>query len=131
MDSRTRHCFDNQLEFVLGGFPERIHKLIDEVPLCVEDYPSNDVLAKTGIKHRYQLCGLYTGVPLTQRSVLQSGRLPDVVTVYREGVLNCVISKYGHVTIDGLRKEIQITILHELAHHHGLGEEELKELGYG
>ena len=131
MNTSQRNQFDTILEDVLSEMPPLVHELIEKVPLHVEDYPSDQVLAKTGIRNRRQLCGLYTGIPLTERSVMQSGVLPDVVTIYREGVLSAAAGPDGHVSISELRRQIRITILHELAHHHGLDEDELRRLGYG
>ena len=131
MDTYDRNQFDRLLESVLDELPPLVHELIEKVPLHVEDYPSREVLEKTGIRHRSQLCGLYTGIPLNERSVMQSGTLPDVVTVYREGILSAAMGPDGRIPIEELRRQIRITILHELAHHHGLGEEELRRLGYG
>jgi predicted Zn-dependent protease with MMP-like domain len=53
------------------------------------------------------------------------------VTVYREGILAMAADVDGRVTAERLREQIRITILHELAHFHGLSEEELEQLGYG
>ena len=108
-----------------------IHELIDRVPLHVEDYPSDSVLEETGVEYRDDLCGLYTGIPLTERSVTQSGNLPDVVTIYREGIVAAAADRDGRVRNSRLLKEIRTTVLHELGHHHGLSEKDLRELGYG
>ena len=131
MDPRTREYFDDQLDWVLEQMPPIVHELIERVPLHVEDYPSDRVMAEMGIQYRDQLCGLYTGIPLTNRSISQSGTLPDVVTIYREGVLAMARGADGRVRTGRLRREIRITLLHELAHHHGLDEDELSDLGYG
>ncbi len=131
MNPRTRERFDNHLEAVLRELPPLIHELIERVPMHVEDYPSAQVMEEVGVTYREQLCGLYTGVPLTKRSGQHSGTLPDVVTIYREGILEAARDRSGRVRTDRLRREIRKTILHELAHHHGLGEAELRELGYG
>ena len=141
MNSRTRQRFDEQLEWVLQRLPPVVHELIERVPLHVEDHPSSRVMAEMGVTHRAELCGLYTGIPLDRRSVQHSGTLPDVVTIYREGILESARDARGRIlaeTIDAatidtgrLRSEIRITILHELAHHHGLDEDELHDLGYG
>ena len=131
MDDKTRNRFDKIFEEVLDELPQWIHELIAEVPLHVEDYPSDEMLAHLNIRHRERLCGLYTGIPLTDRSVRQSGVLPDVVTIYREGVLNAAVNSRGVVSNGRLRREIRTTILHELGHHHGLDEDDLRELGYG
>ncbi|HBO43391.1 MAG TPA: acetylglutamate kinase [Planctomycetaceae bacterium] len=131
MDPGHRRRFDRILEKVLAEMPPLVHELIERVPLHVEDYPSDEVLDEMGVERRDELCGLYTGIPLDQRSVLHSGQLPDVVTIYREGILAAAEDARGRITADELRRQIRITILHELAHHHGLDEEELARLGYG
>ena len=97
----------------------------------VEDYPSEEVLDQLHIEYLDDLCGLYTGIPIGQKSVTHSGTLPDVVTIYREGILSAAADRQGRITTKRLREEIRITILHELAHHHGLTEEDLRKLGYG
>ena len=131
MNPRRRQHFDQLLEEVLGELPTTVHRLIDKVPLHVEDYPSRQMMAKLGVSRRDQLCGLFTGISLTDRSIEHSGTLPDVVTIYREGILASATGHDGRIRKDRLRREIRITILHELAHFHGLDEEELEELGYG
>ena len=131
MDAQSRRRFDELLERVLAKLPPAVHELIDQVPLHVEDYPSERVMHETGVRRREQLCGLYTGVPLTERSVMQSGTLPDVVTIYREGILAAAADRDGRVRTSRLLREIRITVLHELGHHHGLDEDDLREMGYG
>jgi predicted Zn-dependent protease with MMP-like domain len=131
MNSRTRNRFDKVLEKVLAEMPPLVHELIDKVPLTVEDYPSSRVMKEMGIEYRDELCGLYTGVPLGERHLESYPHLSDSVTIYREGILASTADEEGRITPEGLRKQIRITILHELAHHHGIGEEELIKLGYG
>lgn len=131
MDARTRDRFDRQLEKVLAEMPPLVHKLLERIPLHVEDYPSPDVMRARGVRHIDELCGLFTGIPITERSIEHSGTLPDTVTIYREGILAAARDREGRVSARRLRREIRITLLHELAHYHGLGEEELEELGYG
>ena len=131
MNFRTRRRFDEQLEWVLDRLPPMIHELIERVPLHVEDYPSDEVVERLHVQYLDDLCGLYTGIPIGEKSVTHSGTLPDVVTIYREGILTAAADRQGRITTKRLREEIRITILHELAHHHGLTEEELKKLGYG
>lgn len=97
----------------------------------VEDYPAQRVLQELGVRRRDALCGLHTGVPLTDRSVMDSGRLPNVVTLYRLGILAMARRAGGHIDQDELRRQIRITLLHELGHYHGLDEDDLEALGYG
>jgi predicted Zn-dependent protease with MMP-like domain len=131
LDARTRERFDAQLEWMLEQLPPSIHQLLERVPLHVEDYPSDDVMDRMGIEYIDDLCGLYTGIPLGNKSVMHSGVLPDVVTIYREGILSASLDRRGRFSLSRLRKQIRITVLHELGHHHGLSEAELRELGYG
>jgi predicted Zn-dependent protease with MMP-like domain len=128
---RSRRRFDEQLEWVLRRLPPIVHQLIDKVPLHVEDYPSQEVMDRMGVQYIDDLCGLYTGIPIGQKSVMHSGTLPDVVTIYREGILSAAADRRGRITTQRLREQVRITILHELAHHHGLTEDELRKLGYG
>lgn len=131
MNPRMRKQFDEQLEWVLDRMPPLIHELIEKVPLHVEDFPSDDVMDRMGIEYIDDLCGLYTGIPIGDKSVTHSGTLPDVVTIYREGILTAAADEEGNVRTEPLREQIRITILHELAHHHGLSEDDLRKLGYG
>jgi len=131
LNPRIRQRFDRVLEEVLQELPPEVHKLLAEAPLHVEDYPSHEVMDKTGAIRRDALCGLYTGIPIGHRSVEHSGTLPDVVTIYREGILAVAADRRGRVREDRLRREIRVTIFHELGHHHGLSEAELRQLGYG
>ena len=131
MDPHTRRIFDKQLERVLAEMPPLVHELLEKVPLYVEDYPSAHVMKEMGLQYRDDLCGLYTGIPINERSITHSGQLPDVVTIFREGIWSMAADDQGRVAPKQLRHDIRITILHELAHHHGLTEEELEELGYG
>jgi predicted Zn-dependent protease with MMP-like domain len=131
LNPRTRQRFDEQLDWVLAQMPPMIHELIERVPLHVEDYPSEDVMEQTGAEYIDDLCGLYTGIPLDQKSVSHSGTLPDVVTIYREGILTAAVNQHGRISTDRLREQIRITVLHEIGHHHGLSEVDLRRLGYG
>jgi predicted Zn-dependent protease with MMP-like domain len=131
MTQDEREFFDEHLDSVMASMPQHVHELLNKVPMFVEDYPSDDVMRKMGIRRREQLCGLYTGIPLTDRSVMQSGVLSDVIHIYREGILLMASDGHGHVNESYLREQIRITVLHELGHHHGLDEDDLRELGYG
>jgi predicted Zn-dependent protease with MMP-like domain len=131
MDPRDRRIFDRQLERVLAEMPPLVGRLLEKVPLFVEDYPSSRVMKEMGLSRRDELCGLFTGISIDEKSVSQSGQLPDVVTIFREGIWSMAADEQGHISPKQLRHDIRITILHELAHYHGISEEELEELGYG
>jgi len=126
-----RDHFDGLLETVLRALPEHVYRLFNEVPLVVEDYPSADVTETFELDHRDDLCGLHDGVPLTERSVDDTGRLPDHIMIYREGIIASSVDGNGEVHDRELLRQIRITVLHELGHHFGLDEQELEAMGYG
>ncbi len=133
MDEKTRRRFDAVLEAVLEEMPPIVHELIEKVPLHVEDYPSPQIMREMGIERRDELCGLFSGVSIDEKYAENLPTLPDVVTIYREGIMASAadLDERGVITKKNLREEIRITILHELAHYHGISEEELEDLGYG
>jgi predicted Zn-dependent protease with MMP-like domain len=130
MDDEVRRYFDQILDEVMAEMPEAVHRLLKEVTMYVDDYPSPEVLRRTHVRHRRDLCGLYTGIPLGHRSVEHSGHLSDAIQIFREGIFESATNRRGHVDEDELRRQIRITVLHELGHHHGMTEAELSELGY-
>ena len=131
MNPELRKVFDEQLEKLLPKLPEQVQSLMNEVPLVVEDYPSAEMMRETGVRHRGDLCGLYTGIPRIDRSIEHSGVPSDVIHIFRQGILSQVRRPGGAINAAKLRKQIRITILHEYGHHFGLTERDLDELGYG
>ncbi len=131
MDKETRDLFDKHFEIVFARLPASVHALLEKVPLHVEDGPPDEVLNQLGVSSAEHLCGLYTGIPLTERSIELPWKLPDVVTIYRRGILRQATDDTGRVSPAELERQIWITILHEVGHHHGLDEDDLAELGYG
>jgi predicted Zn-dependent protease with MMP-like domain len=130
MDADLRQFFDAQMDEVLKAMPEQVHRLLDDVTMYVEDHPSREVMHRLRIRRRDQLCGLYTGIPLGSRSVEHSGILSDAVHIYREGILSLATDRRGRLDEEELRRQIRLTVLHELGHYHGMSEKELRKLGY-
>lgn len=126
-----RRYFDDILEGVLAALPDHLHVLLEEVPLMVEDHPSDEIMDELDIEYLDQLCGLHSGIPLTHRSVWHSGTMPDHMIVYREGIFAAAAGRSGRVTDRALQRQIHITVLHEIGHHFGLNEDDLRRLGYG
>lgn len=139
MTDAERDRFDQLLEEVLHNLPGHVRDLFDEAPLIVEDRPSPELLDEMGLDPLDDtLCGLYTGTPITERSVEDHARAPDCIQIFREGIVlqaggwEEVVDDDGE-TIGGenaIADEIHITILHELGHHFGLDEDDLMEIGY-
>jgi predicted Zn-dependent protease with MMP-like domain len=113
----TRERFESLVADALDGIPQELTALMDNVAVFVEDLaPSEDT----------RLLGLYEGVPLTSRdSSYGLGTLPDRITIYRLPTLAMCADEADVV------EQVQITVAHEIAHHFGIDDDRLHELGYG
>ncbi len=131
LDAATRDRFDTLLERVLDTLPQKLLTLLEEIPLIVEDAPSEQLMIEMDVEDPTDLCGLHDGIPLTEESVLHSGTMPSQITIYRAGLISGSLDESDCVDEEDLFKEIRITILHEIGHHFGLDEDELDTLGYG
>jgi predicted Zn-dependent protease with MMP-like domain len=100
------------------------HEALANVAVVVEDWPPGELLEELGIPPDDSLYGFYHGVPLPERSVQDSGLLPDRISVYRGPLIKDFPDR------NELSLQIRITILHEIGHYFGMDEEELSRLGY-
>lgn len=147
MTPAQRERFDRLFEEAMESLPPRLHALIEEVPLVVDDRPepalARELYNELGHEEgetvedfAASLCGLHTGIPLTEASVQHSGEVPPNVRIFREGIVATAGGwdpqpGESDDDVDGVvYEEIMITILHELGHHFGLDEKDLEELGY-
>ena len=151
MKDRDRDRFDRLVQEVLAALPPPIAERLDEISIVVEDRPSpalaRALVADGTIEDEAaadDLCGLHTGVALTERSVELAGVLPDQIHLFREGIVTLVLENqdplppeeaFAEATWpasldEAVREEIRITVLHEIGHHFGLDEGDLDDLGY-
>ena len=105
--------FEQLVSEALDGIPPELGRLMDNVALFVED--------TSGDPH---LLGLYEGVPLTARTHDYAGVLPDRITIYRLPI--CARCRSEEEVVD----EVRTTVVHEVAHHFGIDDDRLDELGY-
>jgi predicted Zn-dependent protease with MMP-like domain len=127
-----REVFDGLVDEVIASLPARVVAIFDEAPLLVDDEPAPEVLREFGLdpsseEDRASLCGLHTGLAITERSVEMDGVLPSQIHIYRVGIVR---EAGGWAHTDEIREQIRITILHEVGHEMGLDEDDLEELGY-
>jgi predicted Zn-dependent protease with MMP-like domain len=118
-----RRDFQQLVAAVLDGLPELFRERLDNVAVVVEDWPDPETVRRAGVRHPAQILGFYHGVPQTRRTHNYGLVLPDKISIYRRPILmRC-----------RTREEIQATVrhvlLHELAHHFGISDERLRELG--
>ncbi len=129
-----RQLFDRYLDRVMAALPARVHAMLEEVPLIVEDEPTRDLLAELGMDPDHDdLCGLHSGVPLTERSVEAGATIPDQIMIFRGPIQRLAqdrVGGTGREAVEELERQIRITVLHEIGHHFGLDEDDLDALGY-
>ncbi|OCB10434.1 hypothetical protein A5717_23040 [Mycolicibacterium porcinum] len=107
--------FDELVSDALDLIPPQLAAAIDNVVILVEDRDPDEP----------EILGLYRGVALTERDCWYAGSLPDTITIYREALLDFCDSEADVVD------EVAITVIHEIAHHFGIDDERLHELGWG
>jgi predicted Zn-dependent protease with MMP-like domain len=107
----------------LGRLPEPFAATAREVLLIVEEFADEATLADLGLEDPYELTGLYVGHPLTERSVEQSGRMPDQVFLFRSPIL--LEWTEGE---DSLEHLVAHVLIHEIGHHFGLSDEDMHAL---
>ncbi len=111
----TRLRFEELVGDALDLVPAELARAMDNVVILVEDRnPENPTLL-----------GLYHGVALTERTSQYGGVLPDTITIYREAILDICRDEQDVV------EEVAITVVHEIAHHFGIDDARLHELGWG
>jgi len=133
---RDLRFVDEAVAREIAALPAHLRRLIDEIPIVLLDEPTPEMLRDLGIDPadtdaREEICGLHTGVPLTEESVEYSGDLPTTIHLFRRGLVNMALDERGRLDRETLDEEVRITILHELGHHFGLEEGDLDDLGYG
>ncbi len=112
----SRDRFEELVSDALDQVPPELARLIDNCVVLVEDDPP---------ARSPHLLGLYHGVPLTHRGPGYTMTLPDRITIFRNPLL-AMCATEGQVV-----EEVHITVVHEIAHHFGIDDARLHELGYG
>jgi predicted Zn-dependent protease with MMP-like domain len=132
VNRRDRERFDALLEEALEALPEGLIALLDEAALIVDDRPDGAMLKELGMteEEATELCGLFSGLAHTERSVEHSAEMPDDIRIFREGIVALAGGWEQEEADDEVYEEIMITLLHEIGHRFGLNEEDLKRLGY-
>jgi predicted Zn-dependent protease with MMP-like domain len=121
----SEKAFDEIVTQAIARIPLEIRRHLDNILITVEKRPDPEMLAEAGSPPGETLFGLYSGVPLTERSAVDPPLYPDTIFIFQEPL------EQACVTREELIEEIEITVVHEVAHFLGLSDEELELLGYG
>jgi predicted Zn-dependent protease with MMP-like domain len=115
--------FEQLVAEALDSLPPDIQEKLENVEVVVEWRPSPAHMRRMGLGAGQTLFGLYEGVPLTERTSGYGLVLPDKITIFRQP-----IEAYCQSDQE-VRRTVRRTVLHELAHHFGISDERLRELG--
>jgi predicted Zn-dependent protease with MMP-like domain len=107
----------------LERLPEPFARSLGDIVLLVRDFADDATLASMGIENPFDLSGLYEGIPLTERSVEQSGTLPERIFLYRRPILDEWAE--GEETLEHLVAHV---LIHEVGHHFGLSDGDIHAL---
>ena len=121
----SRRRFDMIVQRAIDRIPDEFRAHLDNMIITVQSRPSPELLEEMGYDPDEQLLGVYTGVPLTERSAFDPPLFPDAIYLFQEPLQEMCAS------LEELEREIEITVVHEMAHYLGIDEERLAELGYG
>jgi predicted Zn-dependent protease with MMP-like domain len=111
-----RVAFEALVDRALDAIPDELARLVRNVVVLVEDAAPDD---------DPDLLGLYDGVALTEREGGYAAGLPDRILIFREPLMAMCDSR------EELEEEVRVTVVHEIAHHFGIDDDRLHELGYG
>ena len=109
----TERWFEDYVQDAFDSLPPELRLRMSNVEIVIDDEPPPGK----------RLLGLYQGVPLTRRGSHYAGVLPDKITIFRGPLMRI----FGHDP-EILRKEVRRVVLHEIAHHFGIGDERLIEI---
>lgn len=116
--------FDRIVKRAIRRIPEELRQHLDNVLISVRKRPSEDMLEEMDVPPGEELLGFFSGVPLLDQSVTSPSLYSDTIFIFQEPLEEMC------ETVKELEQEIELTVVHEIAHYFGISEERLEELGY-
>jgi predicted Zn-dependent protease with MMP-like domain len=117
----SRRRFEELVADALDSIPPELAEQMENVAVLVEDWPTREQLGGRG----GTLLGLYEGIALTDRSPIgYAGVLPDRITVFRGPLCERAEDE------EDLARQVRVTVVHEIAHHFGIDDDQLDALGW-
>lgn len=116
--------FDRIVKRAIRRIPEELREHLDNVLISVRKQPSQEMLDEAEVPPGEELLGFFSGVPLLDQSVTDPPLYSDTIFIFQEPLEEMC------ETVEELEEEIELTVVHEIAHYFGISEERLEELGY-
>ncbi len=120
-----RERFKELVARAVDSLPEEFGTKLENIDVVVEECPTSGQLARVGRRSSQTILGLYEGVPLTKRGRHYGLVVPDKITIFQKP-----IEARGKCEAE-ITAEIQRVVRHEIAHHFGIGDARLRQLGRG
>ena len=115
--------FESLVAEALDTLPGFIQEKMTNVEVLIEPRPSRQALSRAGVPKGHTLLGLYQGVPLTSRTHHYGMVPPDTITLYQHPI------ERAAGDAENVPNVIRRTVMHEVAHHFGISDDRLRELG--
>lgn len=116
----NREKFEQLVDEGIKNIPQKFLDKLNNVGIVIEDNPNPEQLKKLKIRKNYVLFGLYEGIPKTKRWGY-SDVLPDKITIFKNPI------EQSAETEEEIKKLVKETVWHEIAHHFGMNEKEVRE----
>jgi predicted Zn-dependent protease with MMP-like domain len=120
----TREEFEVLVRNALKELPKEFKDKLQNVDVVIEEGPDMEAIKRLGLGAKGRLLGLYQGVPLKDRTHYYGMVMPDKITLYKQN-----IERSCEAAGSDIREEIKHVIQHEIAHHFGISDKRLKDLG--
>ena len=123
LEAPTMAEFDSMAQTAYRRLPERFRALTGDLLIRIEDFPTDEVLDSLDIGSPFDLLGLYSGVDLARKSVMDVAALPDMVFLYRRPILD-----YWAEHEETLGAILTHVLVHEIGHHFGLSDADMEHI---
>lgn len=117
-----RERFDRLVAEAVASLPPEFKERLENIDVAVQDWPTRHQLVSVGLRNRWQLMGLYEGIPLTATGRSHAAALPDKITIFRKPI------ELAYRTEGRVVRGIAETVRHEIAHHFGISDARLGEI---
>ena len=123
-DNMTHKEFEAIVIDALKGLPERFKDKLQNIEVVIEEEPDMGAVSTLGLGAKGRLLGLYQGVPLKNRTHYYGMVMPDKITIYKQNIEQACRLKGTNI-----REEVKHVVQHEIAHHFGISDKQLKDMG--
>jgi predicted Zn-dependent protease with MMP-like domain len=123
VETPTLTDFDELAAVAWARMPRAFRDLCGDVTIQIEDFATDDVLRELGLDSAFDLLGLYQGVSLDKKSVMDPGGMPDRVYLYRRPILD-----YWAEHEEALGHIVSHVLIHEIGHHFGLSDADMEKI---